>query len=310
MIEITNLSTVLSVKPSAGYALLDSGDNEKLERYGEFIFRRPDPQALWNKNLPEKEWAKAHASFRRDGKKGDWNLAKNLPARWKIEFGSSDLSGSGLQFWIRPTSFKHTGLFPEQLSNWKWMTEKINNNKSEGQNLKSQDPIKVLNLFGYTGGATLACAQAGTEVCHVDGSKVAIQWARDNAAISGLSSKPIRWILDDARDFVKRELKRGRKYDGIILDPPAFGHGPHKELWQIGDHLVPLLKLCREVMTETPLFFLLNGYASGYSAIAYANNLQELFKNNGGMFEKGELTIAEESGRLLPCGIFARWSKN
>ena len=285
MIEIT--------QPSTGYALLDSGDNEKLERYGEYIFRRPDPQALWPKNLPEKDWHKAHASFKRDGKKGDWDLAKNLPERWKINFGE-------LQFWIRPTSFKHTGLFPEQLPNWDWMRNVITSAKR---------PVSVLNLFGYTGGATLACAQAGAEVCHVDGSKVAIQWARDNAAISGLGSKPIRWILDDARDFVKRELKRGRRYDGIILDPPAFGHGPNKELWQIEDHLVPLLKLCREVMTETPLFFLVNGYASGYSAIAYENNLQELFKQDDGVFEKGELVIAEESGRLLPCGIFARWSK-
>ena len=171
-------------------------------------------------------------------------------------------------------------------------------------------PVSVLNLFGYTGGASLACAQAGAEVCHVDGSKVAIQWGKDNALLSGLEDKPIRWILDDARAFVKREIKRGNKYDGIILDPPAFGHGPNKELWKIEEHLVELLQMCREIMTDEPLFFLINGYASGYSAIAYENNLKELFSASGGSFEMGELAIAEkDSGRLLPCGIFARWSK-
>ena len=281
-------------KPSEGYSLLDSGNDEKLEQYGEFVFRRPDPQALWNKHLDDKNWNRANAVFLRDGKKGDWNLKPGLPERWPISF-------SNLQFWIRPTSFKHTGLFPEQSTNWDWMREKIK---------AAKRPVSVLNLFGYTGGASLACAQAGAEVCHVDGSKVAIQWGKDNALLSGLEDKPIRWILDDARAFVKREIKRGNKYDGIILDPPAFGHGPNKELWKIEEHLVELLQMCREIMTDEPLFFLINGYASGYSAIAYENNLKELFSASGGSFEMGELTIAEkDSGRLLPCGIFARWSK-
>lgn len=281
-------------KPSEGYSLLDSGNDEKLEQYGEFVFRRPDPQALWTKHLDDKNWNRANAVFARDGKKGDWNLKPGLPERWPIVF-------SGLQFWIRPTSFKHTGLFPEQSTNWDWMREKIK---------AAKRPVSVLNLFGYTGGASLACAQAGAEVCHVDGSKVAIQWGKDNALLSGLEDKPIRWILDDARAFVKREIKRGNKYDGIILDPPAFGHGPNKELWKIEEHLVELLQMCREIMTDEPLFFLINGYASGYSAIAYENNLRELFSASGGSFEMGELTIAEkDSGRLLPCGIFARWSK-
>lgn len=281
-------------KPSVGYSLLDSGNDEKLEQYGEFVFRRPDPQALWNKHLSDKDWNRANAVFLRDGKKGDWNLKPGLPERWPISFGN-------LQFWIRPTSFKHTGLFPEQSTNWDWMREKIK---------AAKRPVSVLNLFGYTGGASLACAQAGAEVCHVDGSKVAIQWGKDNALLSGLEDKPIRWILDDARAFVKREIKRGNKYDGIILDPPAFGHGPNKELWKIEEHLVELLQMCREIMTNEPLFFLINGYASGYSAIAYENNLKELFSASDGTFEMGELTIAEkDSGRLLPCGIFARWSK-
>ncbi len=278
-------------KPNGGYALLDSGADEKLEQYGEFVFRRPDPQALWTQKLNEQEWKKAHASFSRDGKKGDWDLKPGVPQRWPMEFAD-------LKFWIRPTSFKHTGLFPEQSTNWDWMRGLIN---------KSGRPVSVLNLFGYTGGATLACAQAGAEVVHVDGSKVAIQWAKDNAALSGLDKKPVRWILDDARTFVKREIKRGNKYDGIILDPPAFGHGANKEVWKIEEDLVPLLQMCRSIMSEQPLFFLINGYASGYSAIAYENNLTELFGTTG-KYEKGELAIAEkDSGRLLPCGIFARW---
>ncbi len=280
-------------KTSKDYELLDSGEGEKLERYGNVIFRRPDPQALWARSLNIQEWNKAHASFNREGKKGDWNLKKGMPEKWQIEFGN-------LKLWIRPTSFKHTGLFPEQLSNWDWMREKITAAKRD---------VSVLNLFGYTGGASLAAAQAGASVVHVDGSKVAIQWGKDNAKASGLEDKPIRWILDDARTFVKREIKRGNKYEGILLDPPAFGHGPKKELWKIEDDLPELLKLCAEILSDTPVFFLINGYASGYSSIAYENNLKQLLQKFGGKFEKGELAIEEsKSERLLPCGIFSRWS--
>jgi 23S rRNA (cytosine1962-C5)-methyltransferase len=287
-----------STHPSKDYELLDSGEGEKLERYGKYTFRRPDPQALWAKNLALKQWNEAHFSFRRDGKKGDWIVAPGVEERWQMEFAD-------LKFWIRPTAFKHTGLFPEQASNWNWMREKV---KSEKLKVKSGE-VKVLNLFGYTGGATLACAQAGASVVHVDGSKVAIGWGKDNAALSGLSEKPIRWILDDAREFVRREIKRGNKYDGILLDPPAFGHGPNKELWKIEEHLPELLKMCGEILSDTPLFFLINGYASGYSAIAYENNLTPMLSNFGGVFEKGELTLEEsQTKRLLPCGIFARWS--
>lgn len=284
---------ILATAPEKDYELLDSGDGEKLERYGKYIFRRPDPQALWEKQLSLDEWGRTDANFRRDGQKGDWDLKPGLPERWDIEFG-------GLKFWIRPTSFKHTGLFPEQLPNWDWIRECIRGAKR---------PVNVLNLFGYTGGASIAAAQAGASVTHIDGSKVAIKWGRDNAELSGLADKPIRWILEDAREFVRREIKRGNKYDGILLDPPAFGHGPNKELWKIEDHLPELLKMCREIMSDKPLFFLVNGYASGYSAIAYENNLKPMFEKFAGVFEKGELTIEEAtSGRLLPCGIFARWS--
>lgn len=289
--------TIETVEPSKDYALLDSGDGEKLERYGSVIVSRPDPQALWKKQRPEL-WNKAQAMFTREGKNGGWKFRGQVPERWPIEF-------AGLKCWIRPTSFKHTGLFPEQASNWNWMREKIAARKSA-----SAEPISVLNLFGYTGGATLACAQAGAEVCHVDGSKVAIGWGRDNAALSGLSEKPIRWILDDAAAFVRREIKRGKKYDGILLDPPAFGHGPTGETWKIEEHFVPLIESCFQLLSERPLFFLINGYASGYSALAYANNLTILSQKYNGNVTIGELTISEEGAerRLLPCGIFARWN--
>lgn len=294
----TQTLSVLSTLPSADYELLDSGDGEKLERYGKVVFRRPDPQALWKKNLSlNKDWGNAHAVFIRDGRATDWNIRPGTPEKWTINFG-------GLKFHIRPTAFKHTGLFPEQEPNWNWMREVIKNR------LPKQKEINVLNLFGYTGGASLACAQAGAQVCHVDGSKVAIGWARDNAELSGLKEKPIRWILDDAVEFVKREVKRGKKYDGILMDPPAFGHGPNGEMWKVEKDFVGLVDMCSQILTDNPLFFLVNGYASGYSAIAYENNLQMLLKKYGGETEKGELTLQEsKSGRLLPCGIFARWSK-
>lgn len=281
------------------YELLDSGEGEKLERYGKIIMARPDPQALWNKNLPNSEWEKANAQFSRDSKDAKWKLDENVPIKWKIKFAE-------LSFFIKPTSFKHTGLFPEQASNWKWMEKKIRDEHRPAEN-----PVSVINLFGYTGGATLSAAKAGATVCHIDGSRVAVSWARENAEISELKNAPIRWIVDDARTFLKREIKRGKRYDGIIIDPPAFGHGADGTLWKIEDDFLPFLSLCKEAMSEQPLFFLINGYASGYSAIAYKNNLTELMGENNGAIEMGELSIKEssENGRLLPCGIFARWSK-
>jgi len=286
-------------KSSIDYELLDSGDGEKLERYGKIIVSRPDPQALWEKKLSATEWNKAAAIFSRDSKNTGWKFNGKISERWQIEFGN-------LQFWIKPTSFKHTGLFPEQLSNWEWMRKIIKEHA-----VTKKEEIKVLNLFGYTGGATLACTEAGAEVCHVDGSKVAINWAKENAEISGLKNKPIRWILDDAAKFVKREIKREKKYDAIIMDPPAFGHGPKGEMWKIEEQFIPFLKDCFEIVSEEPLFFLINGYASGYSAIAYKNNLEYLVEKFGGTVEVGELTIEESKNkRLLSAGIFARWCNN
>lgn len=291
---------IQKTKPQLDYELLDSGDEEKLERYGKVILRRPDPQALWNKNLDEKDWNKADGIFVREGRNGEWKMKSNVEDKWQIEFNN-------LKFWIRPTAFKHTGIFPEHFDNWGWIKNKIKTQKSK---LKINETIKILNLFGYTGGASLAAAEAGAEVCHVDGSKPAIGWARNNAVLSELDKKPIRWILDDAQKFVKREIKRGNKYDGIIMDPPAFGHGPNNEMWKIEEDFSPFIKDCFQILSDKPLFFLINGYASGYSAIAYENNLLELVKKFGGKLEKGELTIEEnKTGRLLPCGIFARWSR-
>lgn len=283
-------------KPTKDYALIDSGEGEKLERYGKFILRRPDPQALWPKQLSEKEWQKADAFFERSGKDAKWKFSKNIPDKWIIEFES-------LKFWIKPSAFKHTGLFPEQASNWRWFGDIIK------KSVKEKKDIKVLNLFGYTGGASLYAAKCGAEVCHVDGSKSAIGWGRDNATASNLSEKPIRWILDDALVFVKREIKRGRKYDGIIMDPPAFGHGPTGEMWKIEEQFLELLSATEKILSPKPLFFLINGYASGYSSIAYGNCLADLVKKFGGKIEIGDLSIEEEkTHRLLPCGIFGRWS--
>ena len=289
------------------YELLDSGDGEKLERFGEHVLARPDPQALWRKLLPPEEWKKAEGTF-----VTSWSLKAGLPSRWSIDF-------SGLKFWIKPTPFKHVGLFPEQATNWDWMRKII----SEAVAAKDAAPadIEVLNLFGYTGGATLACAQAGAKVVHIDGSKAAITWARENAELSGLEKKPVRWILDDARAFVKREIKRGRKYHGIIMDPPSFGHGPDNEVWKLEKDFMELIEACYSILadktpTSGPLFFLVNGYAAGYSAMAYENALRPLVAKYGGKIEKGELTLTEKSradgvvgGRSLPCGIFARWER-
>ncbi|MDB5239067.1 MAG: hypothetical protein JWO00_402 [Candidatus Parcubacteria bacterium] len=285
--------------PSQDYELLDSGDGEKLERFGTHILSRPDPQALWNKNLPKEEWEKADAYFMRDSAGADWNFRKGFSeSKWPISFG-------GLKFWVRPTAFKHVGLFPEQLPNWDWV-RKIIEPAAAGKT--PEEAPEVLNLFSYTGGATLACAQAGAKVVHIDGSKAAVTWARENGDLSGLSEKPMRWIVEDARAFVEREIRRERRYDGIIMDPPAFGHGPDNELWKIEEHFLGLLENCKKLLKPKPLFFLINGYSAGYSSIAYGNNLLSLVEKYGGSIETGELAIQERSGRLLPAGICARWS--
>jgi len=281
----------LTTKPSSDYELLDSGGEEKLERYGNVTLARPDPQALWGKSLGAGEWQKAKGRFERQGREGRW-IEQGLPKEWQISL-------KDLNFLIRPTSFKHTGLFPEQASNWGWSAELVKNAGRE---------VTVLNLFGYTAGATLAAAKAGAKVTHVDASKTAVAWARENARLSGLEEAPVRWIIEDAMKFVKREIARGNRYDGINMDPPAFGHGPKDELWKIEEDFIEIVKLCRELLSEKPLFFLINGYAAGYSPLAFAYNLEPLVEKFGGDIEYGDLTIEQKGGRLLPAGIFARWS--
>ncbi len=296
-------SSILITKPSKDYELIDSGEGEKLERFGDVVLSRPDPQALWKKNLSKDVWEKADAIFSREGKDGQWKIKAGqkdkIAEKWNVEL-------NGLKFIIKPTAFKHTGLFPEQSVNWEWLKRVL-------ENSDKKEP-EILNLFGYTGGATLACAKAGAKVVHVDASNAALNWAKENAELSGLVDKPIRWLLDDARVFVEREIKRGRKYDAIIMDPPAFGHGAKKELWKIEEHFIELVEHCLTLLTPSPLFFLINGYSAGYSALAYKNNLLILEKKFGGKIETGELAIEEankgqQSGRLLPAGIFARWEK-
>ncbi len=292
------------------YELLDAGAGEKLERYGEYVLRRPDPEALWQKTLSKEVWDDAQFRFVRNGPHTKWETTQDVPKEWNIAFGNFTFS-------IRPTSFKHTGLFPEQLSNWEWMERVITNYKpaSPAGRLKitnegEETSPSVLNLFAYTGGATLACARAGAEVCHVDGSKTAVAWARENAELSGLKDAPIRWITDDVIAFLKREIKRGRKYECLVMDPPSFGHGPNDELWKIEEHFLELMDLCKQVLSDDPLFVLINGYTAGYSPIAYENTLKDMMNEKEGKIEIGELTIAQSSAdKLLPCGIFARWER-
>ncbi len=283
--------TTITTGPSNCYALLDSGNGEKLERFGAYTLARPDPSALWEKRLPESEWKKADGYFERKGKSGVWHLGNRVPKEWPLSFGN-------LTMLVRPTSFKHVGLFPEQLSNWQWTAECI---KNAGR------PISVLNLFAYTGGATLSALNAGASVTHIDSSKSANAWTKENIKASGLSDKPVRIITEDVLVFIKREIKRGVRYDGIIMDPPSFGHGPKNELWKIEEDFLLLMKLSRELLSSRPLFFLMSGYAAGYSSYAFAHNLAPLAENFGGTIEHGELALEEEnSSRILPCGIYTR----
>lgn len=285
---------IFTTEANGDYALLDSGQGEKLEKYGEVVLSRPDPQALWLKQKTTELWRDAQASFERNSLFAKWHFKMGTPKEWIINF-------LDLRFLVRPTAFKHTGLFPEQGANWLWTEEKIK---------KADRPISVLNLFGYTGGATLACLRAGASVCHVDGSKTAIEWAQKNAELSGLKDKPVRFLVDDVRKFVEREIRRGNKYDAIIMDPPTFGHGAKKEVWKIETDLLPLLNNVQKILSDKPLFIIINGYAAGYSALAYQNILNPIVKKYGGKIESGELAIREmgETGRLLPAGISARWS--
>jgi len=280
-------------KPDSGYELIDSGDSEKLERFGEVILRRPDPQALWHKRLDDDAWNKNNASFVTAKTGGSWKK-NDMPEKWNTTV-------KGVTLELSLSMFKHIGVFPEQSPNWEWTTQQIK---------KANRPIKVLNLFGYTGGATIAGSLGGASVVHVDSSKTSITHARHNAELSGVGDNEIRWIPEDARKFVEREIRRGEKYDAIIMDPPAFGHGIKKELWKIEEDLLPLVELTKKLLSDNPLFYILNGYSSGYSATAYKQNIDWLSEAYGGNVEYGELLIQEkDADRFLPAGITARWSK-
>lgn len=277
------------------YDLLDSGEGRRLERFGEYLLDRPDPQIIWKKTLPVGDWQKADAYFERTTEdKGRWIINTNVPEKWELEH-------NGIKFWAKLSPFKHTGVFPEQAIQWDYVYEKIKNTDRE---------LNVLNLFAYTGIASLFAAKAGAKVTHLDSSKPAITWANENRALNEMDDAPIRWIIDDAVTFTGREIKRGVKYDAIIMDPPIYGHGPAGEIWDFNKDFPKLLENCKQILTPSPLFVLVNAYAISSSSITLANTLNDYFGELGGVIENGELTLKESSaGRLLSTGIWARWSK-
>lgn len=277
------------------FEVIDTSSGEKLERWADVILTRPDPQVIWNTPMG-KEWKKTDALYMRSTKGGgSWDYKKQLPESWHVNYGN-------LKFKISPTGFKHTGLFPEQAVNWDFMSDKIK---------KANREVKVLNLFAYTGGATLACADAGASVCHVDASKGMVNWARENAKLSGLESRPIRWIVDDCKKFIEREIRRGNKYDGVVMDPPSYGRGPNGEIWKLEDCVYELVDLCSQVLSDDPIFFLLNSYTTGLSPSV----MEYIIGVTVGRKYKGKLSSSEiglpvsKTGFVLPCGSTAIWEK-
>lgn len=276
------------------YRLIDASEGDRLESWSGIKLVRPDPQIIWKTQKTNTSWKSADAVYHRSQKGGgEWEFRRKLPASWTVNYGE-------LTFIIRPTGFKHTGLFPEQAVNWDVMADMI---KSAGR------PINVLNMFAYTGGATLACAAAGASVCHVDASKGMVQWARDNAEKSGLSDRPIRWIVDDCEKFVEREIRRGRKYDAVVMDPPSYGRGPSGEIWKLEDSVYDLVELTSKVLSDKPLFFLLNSYTTGLSPSVMSYILGSvLAKRFGGSVSADEIGLkVEETGMALPAGSTAIW---
>lgn len=273
------------------FEVLDCGDGEKLERFGDKILIRPDPQAIWKKTLDK--WDKYDGYYTRSATGGgEWSV-KNLPSTWQIKYKE-------LVFNIKPMNFKHTGIFPEQAANWDFMMDMI---KSENRD------IKVLNLFAYTGGATLACASAGASVCHVDASKGMVAQAKENAISSGLDGKPIRWIVDDCKKFIEREIRRGNKYDAIIMDPPSYGRGPTGEIWKIEEDITDFISLSAQVLSENPLFMVINTYTTGFSPSVIGYILKNYMPQNGEI-ETGEIgLLVKSTGGFLPCGATTRWKK-
>ena len=277
------------------YEIIDMANGEKLERWGNIKLIRPDPQIIWkNKSFPN-EWKNANAKYNRSNTGGGaWEYKKRLPESWQVKY-------KNLTFNIKPMGFKHTGLFPEQAVNWDWMINKIQQSKRN---------IKVLNLFAYTGGATVACISAGASVCHVDSSKGMTTWAKENVESSGLREKPVRFIIDDVVKFVQREIRRGNKYDAIVMDPPSYGRGKNGEVWQFENNIADLVELCMQVLSDDPLFFLINSYTTGISSRVLANLLELNMKNHKGKITSGEIGLPMKNSNLvLPCGIYGRWEK-
>ena len=276
------------------YEILDMANGEKLERWGNIILIRPDPQIIWkNKSKPEL-WKNAHAHYHRSKSGGgSWEYLKKIPESWQISY-------KDLTFNLKPMGFKHTGLFPEQAANWDFMIDRI---KNAGR------PIKVLNLFAYTGGASVACSYAGASVCHVDSSKGMTSWAKENVASSGLSDNPVRFIIDDVIKFVQREIRRGNKYDAIVMDPPSYGRGANGEVWNIEESLYTLVELCTQVLSDKPLFFLINSYTTGLAPTILSNVLSLTIKKKG-KISSGEIGLPMKDSKLvLPCGIYGRWEE-
>ena len=275
------------------YEILDMADGEKLERWNNIYLVRPDPQIIWKeKSYPEK-WKLAYARYNRSNTGGgNWQRYKKIPDVWQVKY-------KDLTFNIKPMGFKHTGLFPEQAVNWDWMISKIKN---------ANRPIKVLNLFAYTGGATVACSYAGASVCHVDSSKGMVTWAKENITSSGLADRPVRYIIDDVTKFVQREIRRGNKYDAIIMDPPSYGRGKNGEVWQFENNIADLVELCSQVLSDKPLFFLINSYTTGISSKVLENILTLKLHKRNGKLSSGEIGLPmKDSNLILPCGIYGRW---
>ena len=281
------------------YKILDMADGQKLERWGEVVLSRPDPQIIWkSKSFPSK-WKEINAEYHRSKTGGGaWEFKKKMPKQWQVKYKK-------LIFNIKPMGFKHTGLFPEQAVNWDWMIEKIQKEK------KNKKEVKVLNLFAYTGGATVACLSAGASVCHVDSSKGMTTWAKENVISSGLQDRPVRFIIDDVVKFVNREIRRGNKYDAIIMDPPSYGRGAKGEVWQFENNIYDLVELCSNVLSDDPLFFLINSYTTGISSQVLKNILNMVIdKKYRGEIDAGEIGLPMENSKLiLPCGIYGRWEK-
>lgn len=276
------------------YEVIDTSGGEKLERWGKYLLVRPDPQVIWDTEKRHPGWRKMNGHYHRSAKGGgEWEFF-DLPKQWNISYPKLNLT-----FHLKPFSFKHTGLFPEQAANWDWFSEKI---RTAGR------PVKVLNLFAYTGGATLAAAAAGASVTHVDASKGMVSWAKENARSSGLEDAPIRWLVDDCQKFVEREIRRGNHYDAVIMDPPSYGRGPKGEIWKMEDAIYPLVKLCARLLSERPLFFLINSYTTGLQPAVLAYLLGTGLRRWKGNTDAQEVGLpVSESGLILPCGASGRW---